>query len=583
MAKRKHSPAKPQAVPAPANVPAPATSNPFLRTLEIGLVICGVAATFLLFCYPLSDTDFWWHLRTGELIWANKTVPYVDCFTFTSRDRAWTDLHWGFQLLVTALYHAGGIPLVTLAKAAIVTGAVAVAWCAGGQHLPAWLKIPLWLLPVIAISGRAYERPEILTLLFLAAWMWILARVERKPWLIWLLPLLQVVWVNCHALFILGLVVGACYAVDFTARALANGVWGLGPAPESPPARNLIWAGGLAVLASFVNPYFEEGAFFPFILYRKFSADREIYKTIGEFQRPVDFFLRSFHDGKGIFAGFQNVYFDSELLLWCLTALSFVWFIVRLRRVNLYRVLLFAAFSHLAWQASRNTNIFALVSGTLLCANCGDALESWGWCSSPRAKKIFTPVMVAAVCGLMLAVVSGQWGTWTREGKAFRLGEPPAWFAHNAARFAGQPGFPNHAFVSNIGQAAVYVYHNGPDRLVFMDGRLEVASPQTFQAYLEICNRIATGNRSWEANLRDSNGELPTVLLDSRYSRREINALYQTPGWRLVYADAAAAVFLEDKTADRLRLPPVDPTPLMYPPDAVGPQKFHTEAREPGR
>lgn len=42
------------------------------------------AVIFLLFVMvngqPVSDTDFWWHLKAGEYIWQTKTVPHADVF-----------------------------------------------------------------------------------------------------------------------------------------------------------------------------------------------------------------------------------------------------------------------------------------------------------------------------------------------------------------------------------------------------------------------------------------------------------------------------------------------------------------------
>ncbi len=38
------------------------------------------------------------------------------------------------------------------------------------------------------------------------------------------------------------------------------------------------------------------------------------------------------------------------------------------------RVLLFAGFSHLAWKATRNTNIFAIVSVVVACENLAEAV-----------------------------------------------------------------------------------------------------------------------------------------------------------------------------------------------------------------
>src|SRR6516225_3736318 len=249
-------PQQPRGPLAPAELKALRLWN---RVLLGGLLLW----TYLSLCFPVYDTDFWWHLKTGEWIVEHGTVPQVDLFTFTEIGTPWTDLHWGFQILITMLYHLGGFNLVILVKAAIITLAVAVAWFAGGRDLPAWQKTALWIPAVICISGRGYERPEILSLLFLAVWLYVARHVEERPGLIWLLPLVTAVWVNCHALFVLGLVVGGCYVADCLARDFAQGRWGLARPAHEPPARTILWAGALVAVACLVNPYFEEGAKFP--------------------------------------------------------------------------------------------------------------------------------------------------------------------------------------------------------------------------------------------------------------------------------------------------------------------------------
>jgi hypothetical protein len=530
-----------------------------LEHVLFGLVLLW---TFLSCCFPLYDTDFWWHLRTGELILERGELPTVDWYTFMDWDRPWIDLHWGFQLLITGLYRLGGSTLVILAKAAILTSAVGIAWSAAGRNLPTWMKALLWFPAIVAISGRGYERPEILSQLFLAGWLWVVHRLSERPRLIWLLPVLQVFWINCHALFILGLVVGACYAVDRLAREGARGRWGLAAPPAEPDLRLVMWVGLAALLASLCNPYFEEGALFPLELYRKFSVEQDFYSArIGEFSRPVDFAYRL-----GVKA-FLNIYFVAEAGLWCLAALSFVW-LACFRRWNLMRLLLFAGFSHLAWEATRNTNIFALVAAVVLCANCDEALSARGpvlatgrrW---PRASFAVGALLIA----ISLSVVTGQWNRYAEKNKPFGFGELPGWYAHAACRFAGQPGFPNHAYIAHIGQAGVYIYHNGPSHRVFMDGRLEVCSRKTFEQFEEIQRRMVRGDRTWELLLpRDREGRTPVIILDCYVSRMEINALLQTPGWRLVFADPAATVFLEEGLADELEIPAASIEPALRPP-----------------
>ncbi len=532
-------------------VPAPELDRGAERAV-FGLLLAWV---FVLCVFPLGDTDFWWHLKTGELIWSRGQVPQTDWYLFTDYDKPWIDLHWGFQVLIAGLYALGGPDAIVLTKALCLTAAVAIAWRAAGNRLPAALKAAFWLLPIISVSGRGYARPEILTQLFLAIWLWIVSRVESRPRLMWWLPVLQLVWINCHALFILGLVVGGCYLVDYLLRSWMGGRFGLAEAPAAPQVRPLLWCIVAGVLVSFLNPYFEEGAIFPLVLYRKFSVEQAFYAVrIGEFQRPFEFVRQH---------GLTNLYAIAQLAIFILGAVSFLYLLIWRRRWSPYRLLIFAGFANLAWEATRNANIFALVGGVVLCAN---VQEGWMALSPSRRTQRFGAAVMTAILGLgILLVVTGVWGRTVGEGRVFGLGERPNWYAHAAAKFAGNPEFPPRAFVAHMGQASVYTYHNGPDRKVFMDPRLEVNSQNTFRRFEDILARMSVGDRGWEVGLRDEKGRLPVVILDSRYSRAAINGLLNTPSWRMVFADPAAAVFIETTLADRLGLPLADPTPLMNP------------------
>src|SRR5262245_1670504 len=90
--------------------PLPAPSQPAMarprsrlagRWMDAALVAAFLALTFLLGVFPIKDTDFWWHLRTGDLIRQQGRVPTADIYTFTRLGHPWTDLHWGFQILLS--------------------------------------------------------------------------------------------------------------------------------------------------------------------------------------------------------------------------------------------------------------------------------------------------------------------------------------------------------------------------------------------------------------------------------------------------------------------------------------------------
>jgi hypothetical protein len=543
------TPRTPPSDPSPPSASiAPAPGN--LRRADTLIFAGFLLWTFVSLVFPLIDTDFWWHLKTGELMLQGNAPPQVDLYTFTDADKPWIDLHWGFQVLIALLHRVGGVNLVILTKAAVITAAVAIAWRGSGRALPGWLKALLWTLPVIAISGRGYERPEMLSQLFLSVWLFVAFQVEERPRFVWLLPAVQLLWVNCHALFVLGLVVGAAYVADCVARNLAKGKWGLAPPARAPGGSTLIRVGGLVTLACFASPYFEEGALFPLTLYRKFTVEQAFYSVnIGEFQQPIRFVMKY---------GLTNIYVIAEAAIFLMTAISFIGLILRRRQWSVLRLVLFAAYSHLAWEASRNTNIFALVSGVVLCANLGDIFAARREQFSHRLHARLSFATGIGIACLFLLVVTGQWNRWGEGNKPFALGESKDWFMHGPARFAGQPGFPNRAFVSNNGQAAVYSYHNFPPRTVFMDGRLEVCTLQTFKLYNEILKCMAAGDPGWQSLFDRQGTPRPAVLLDSRTSLIPLVGMMHTPGWRMVYADRSGAVFLDNATADRLHLETAD-------------------------
>ncbi len=282
----------------------------------------------------------------------------------------------------------------------------------------------------------------------------------------------------------------------------------------------------------------------------------------------MDFVVLSYRQSG--WRGVLSIYLFAEIAVWCSAAASFVWLLVRRRQWSVMRLLLFAGFSHLAWKATRNTSIFSLVAAFIACENFAAARVGVAKPTVARPQRYWNWGLTALLTGLICAVVTGVWNDIGDRNKPYRLGEARWWFIHDAAKFVGQPGFPERAFVANNGQAAVLTYHNFPPQKVFMDARLEVCSRKTFEVFNMILDKMARGDASWQAVFEPQNDDdLPVVILDSRgpVSRAAINGLLNTPEWRLVFADHAAAVFLTKTRAARLSLPAADPRPLVNPPE----------------
>lgn len=542
-----------------------------------------VLLAFLLGLVQMADTDIWWHLRTGELIWQRGEVPQTDWYTYTNPESRWIDLHWGFQLLAAGLFHLGGVPALVISKS--VVGAAIFAVCLSAQRgtWRPWHSAACWLPAVLLFAGRSVVRPELLSLLLFGTTLAILFHLRSRPRLVWLVPLIQLVWVNLHALFILGLVLWVFFLTDAALRPCLP--WQSPDSESGRPAwRNWLIATVLQGLACLLNPYGLEGAAFPFVLWSRLQgAERRFYQQLaGEFHGFGDFLAQY-----GFAAVFQNLSTAMLVTIAVAAAISFI-LLARRGRFSLFRALVFLAFGYLAWQANRNAALFGLAAGAVLRWNLGD------WAAVPsaaagndvqRPKFQVGKVATAAVLGVLVIVTPlGGLSLWRlmpgpryvpllaelgREPFAVvprfpGVGETPYWYAHDAVRFLGRPGMPPQVFASHLGQASLVIYHLGPDKRVFADPRLETNTRETLARYLEIHRSLEAHDEAAERLLRASgNGELPALLIGSADLWPTRERWFTHPRWRAVYADPIAVVFLPTDQANALGLPAVPWTAIL--------------------
>ena len=72
------------------------------------LVFVLMSVVFVLAARPVSDPDFWWHLRAGKLIWETRAVPHADIFSATLAGREWVAHEWLSEVLMYLVNQAFG-------------------------------------------------------------------------------------------------------------------------------------------------------------------------------------------------------------------------------------------------------------------------------------------------------------------------------------------------------------------------------------------------------------------------------------------------------------------------------------------
>lgn len=154
----------------------------------------------------ISTGDLGFHLRAGQWILQNHFVPFHDPFTYTVPDHDYLDMHWLFQVSLYIQYFHGGYALVSVANIFLILLAFAITFKRlRDTGAPFWMCVILLGAVVMASQERFQPRPEIFSWVFMGLMLWVLeSRTHRGRNLLFLLPVIQILWANTEGLFGIG-------------------------------------------------------------------------------------------------------------------------------------------------------------------------------------------------------------------------------------------------------------------------------------------------------------------------------------------------------------------------------------------
>lgn len=153
---------------------------------------------------PLFPNDFFPYLRIGEEIIKTGHIPATEFMTYTQFGNPAVYLYWLPSIMFFGLYKLGGATLTTIVSI----------FCTGAFYSFLWLSLRKLnisrlttgsVLVFLAVSGAAYfpARPQLLAYpLFGLAILVILSWQNGENRLLWLLPLIALLWANIHGSFI---------------------------------------------------------------------------------------------------------------------------------------------------------------------------------------------------------------------------------------------------------------------------------------------------------------------------------------------------------------------------------------------
>ena len=462
-----------------------------VTTFHSGRLLAGLlfTAIFSLAAVPPLDPDLWWHLANGRLLSFPVSFPHTDLYSFTATGHVWVMHEWLSDLMMYGLFTLGGLPLLVVVFAAIVTAGGVVLYLLlrrAGLHPTA--SVALTLMGILAGSTAWGARPQVLNVLFTAALVLGLQGYHTgrlRAW--WLTPFLWL-WANLHSAFLVGVIITALFLFGEMIDS-----WRTGAAPVPPRLRALALALLAGIGLSVINPYGIETLLFPLGT----LTSPLIQNNIQEWASP------DFHTLPG-------------QLLEALIFIVILGLATGRVRARTSEWLWALALLYLALSSQRQVPLFVLAAAPLI-GRCGQAVIGWlGDLHDLRAPSLTVPqagsdmrervafrwsppsfggTRSSPVLGFVNLAILLVVGAGMIAYRAFPSVEP----AHQAAAIAATFPVKTTDAVQRLGLGSslrVFNYYDYGGYLlwrlypsggrVFIDGRVEVYGPQVFRDYLSI-------------------------------------------------------------------------------------------------
>ncbi len=499
-----------------------------------------IALSFLISFHTLIDTDIFWHLKTGQIIFETHRVPDQDIYSFTIAGKEWIDPQWIFQLIIYLLYQKAGYAGMIL-FGSLLTGLTWILILVPGFNPRKYFGVILFgIIALLTVSIRLKLRPEILTFFYAALEILLIDRIRRgKKIAVALMPALLLLWVNSEGLWPIYFVILSAFLLE--ELLLIPDWWLRRNSPRADRGKSAFGLGlalAISIPLTLVNPSGFRGAIFPWILFREIAHPGSFLgKVIYEFRNP--------------FSHLPGFDLSIYIILMVVSALFFAVLFYR-RRVYPASLALWLCFLFLSITALRNVALFAIITVALASRILAENQDQ-SFLPFPGLKmrlRRFLPMLGLAVLAGMIwltaDVISGRFYVRNGTNAQFGIGALETEYPIRAARslrlMCDRAGQKAGLKIFSDASSSYLIWAGYPDWKVYIDPRLELYGEDFFKTYVQALeNRpdFQKEDRKWnfDAVLLSHFPEIQNLFLD----------LNQDPGWALVYLDGQAAVFLKKK------------------------------------
>jgi len=478
-----------------------------LTTRQLFFVILFIGL-FSMTLRPVTDPDFWWHLRTGQLIVQTHAIPLKDIFSFTNFGKPWVAHEWLSELLIYGLFRVGSYGLLVLVFSLIITGAFFLSYMRCPKGARPYVAGFSLFLGALATAPTWGVRPQMISLLFTSLVLYLLTCYWQHGNIKYILslPLITLLWVNLHAGYFLGLLIIAIFIFGGLIEHLLVRVFKKRNTTgfNSKSLLSLSCIFGFSIITTLINPNGVHIIIYPF----QTLTSQAMQQFIQEWFSP-----------------------DFHQLMWQPLA----WFILLLigfgmvgnKSISPTNIILTIVFGYAALISARHIPLFAIVAIPVLSEQIESLIKiPKNLQASGKLLAIATPLLLLS---LILVTVFRFHQVIEDQSASEQKSFPKAavdWIKINQ---------PSGKIFNSYGWGGYLIWRLSPAYPVYIDGRADVYGDKFIYRFIDIYH----AEPGWENYLLSDKVDLVLIEPNSNLA----NALRLSPLWKIVFEDVGSIIF----------------------------------------
>ena len=476
-----------------------------LRNLFLVILFSGI---FYLTLRPIIDPDFWWHLRTGQLMVQTKSILRVDPFSWSASGKPWITHEWLSELFICQLFKIGSYQLLTVTFSLLITASLLFSYLRCPTESKPYVAGFSLLLGALASGPLWGVRPQMLTLLFTSIFLYLLDRYRKDGQLRVLIPIpiIMLFWVNLHAAYILGIVIVLIYIVGWGMELAVFKFWKKESLHKTTKNKFFFLVGvlGATLLVMPINPAGLQIFTYPF----QTLFDPAMQEYIQEWSSP------NFH---------QLSWQPLALLILALIGVG----MIGGRRISITKIILTLGFGFAALRSARHAPLFAVVVIPVLAEQFSSFIKIKLTSQIPNNLMRWMNTILVIAIALIITVTLIQLPG--KQEEAVKLNYPTdavEWIIKNK---------PQGKLFNSYNWGGYLIWRLYPEYPVYIDGRADLYGGKYLTKYVD----IKSAKLGWDKKIDEEGVQIVFVESDSKLA----DALRQASGWKISFEDKLGVIF----------------------------------------